>query len=355
MRKGIEIRLMGKFSLILTVLLALLTMPIYAARADDKTDLSGVKTFLVGKSTALKKGADALQKDSDSYYALAKEAKFDYAALWKNKKDDVIKAIQAAQKDWIAVSPLYEQMEGIVAGVPVLSKYDPILDAGVKGETDYDVMLPDGKVLSKPGNLFGLLETTLWGTDKDYIVDVRVDFDGNGKQDFGEVMPDANLLKGFADSLADQTGALLGQASTWEPTETDVFTALVTNVPTMEDFFNSWKTSRFVMGDKATHGDFVVISRLSDINDNVGSWQVMWAGLGPTVEKVDAARNKQIGDGLADLKAYVDDLYNQEKGGKRFTPEEADLFSGEAQNRATAIVGQISQVAGELSIQLPEQ
>jgi hypothetical protein len=240
-----------------------------------------------------------------------------------------------------------------VAGVPFLARFDPILDAGLKGETDYDVRLPDGRVLPKPGNLFGLLETTLWGTDKAYIADIPVDFDGNGRQDFGEVMPQAVFLKGFADALAEQAGALLAQASAWEPTASDVFAALVLNVPTMTDFFNSWKTSRFVMGDQATHEDFVVISRLSDIKDNVGSWQVMWQGLHPMVSAVDTARSQQIADGLTDLRAYVLDLYNQEKDGKHFTPEEADLFASEAQNRATMIVGQITQVAAELNITFP--
>jgi hypothetical protein len=162
------------------------------------------------------------------------------------------------------------------------------------------------------------------------------------------------LLKGYADAMAEQTAALLATAASWEPTPTDVFTALVMNVPTMSDFFNSWKTSRFVMGDQATHNDFAVISRLSDINDNVGSWQVMWDGLSPFVLEHDASRNVQIANGLDDLQAYVDDLFTQEKGGRRFTPEEADLFSSEAQDRATAIVGQIAQIAGELNIQLPQ-
>jgi hypothetical protein len=328
--------------------------PLSITAAAGKADLSAIKAFVVDKSAELKTGADMLQKECNAFYEMAKGASFDYALLWQNKKDDVIRAVLAAQQDWIEISPLYEKMEGIVAGVPFLSKYDPILDAGIKGETDFDVTLPDGRVLAKPGNLFGLLEMSLWGTDKDFIAKVSVDFDGNGKQDFGEVMPDAVYLKGFADAMADQTGALLSQAKIWEPTETDVFTALVVNVPTMEDFFNSWKTSRFVMGDKATHEDFAVISRLSDINDNVGSWQVMWQGLSPMVAEVDPSRDQQITAGLADLKAYVDDLYNQEKGGKRFTPEEADLFSGEAQNRATTIVGQITQVAAELNIALPQ-
>lgn len=40
----------------------------------------------------------------------------------------------------------------------------------------------------------------------------------------------------------------------------------------------------------------------------------------------------------------------REQGGKRFTAEEADTLGAETQNRATAITGQISQVAGALGV-----
>ncbi len=323
-------------------------------QAPENIDLSGVKSFLVSQTAELKDGAAQLQADSDAFYDLAKAANFDYAALWQEHQADVVKLIKAAQSDWITISPIYEQMEGIVAGVPLTNQYDTILDAGEKGDTGYDVALPDGTVLPQPGNLFGLLETTLSGTDKDSIVDMAVDFDGSGTQDFGEVMPNANLLKGYADAMSEQSAALLATAETWEPTPTDVFTALVMNVPTMSDFFNSWKTSRFVMGDEATHEDFAVISRLSDIVDNVGSWQVMWDGLSPVVTVTDASRSAQVESGLGDLHSYVADLFAQEKGGKRVTPEDADIFSSEAQDRATAIVGQIAQVAAEINVELPQ-
>lgn len=324
------------------------------AQESAPVDLSGVKAYLIQQATELKDGAASLQADSDAFYALAQAANFDYAALWRDQQAEVVKLIRAAQADWTAISPIYEQMEGIVAGVPLTSTYDTILDAGERGDTGYDVKLPDGAVLEQPGNLFGLLETTLWGTDPAAVIDLAVDFNGSGAQDFGEVMPDANLLKGYSDAMAEQTAALLATAESWEPTPTDVFTALVMNVPTMSDFFNSWKTSRFVMGDAATHSDFAVISRLADIVDNVGSWQVMWSGLSPVVAASDASRNTQIVSGLDDLRSYVADLLAQENGGKRFTPEEADLFSGEAQDRATAIVGQIAQIAAELNIELPQ-
>jgi hypothetical protein len=57
---------------------------------------------------------------------------------------------------------------------------------------------------------------------------------------------------------------------------------------------------------------------------------------------------------LSDLKAFVADVHRQELGGKRFTAEEADLLGAEAQNRATAIVGLITQVAAKLEIEIAE-
>ena len=72
------------------------------------------------------------------------------------------------------------------------------------------------------------------------------------------------------------------------------------------------------------------------------------------VAGVDKARDIQIAKGLDDLRTYVADLYKQEKDGKKFTPEEAELFGSEAQAKATAITGQISQVAAQLKIKLAE-
>ena len=38
-------------------------------------------------------------------------------------------------------------------------------------------------------------------------------------------------------------------------------------VPTMSEYFGQWKTSRFVLGDRASSDSFNVVSRLSDIGD----------------------------------------------------------------------------------------
>jgi hypothetical protein len=330
-----------------------------APAAATSSHLGGLKAYLIEKTTALATSTARFRQDSDGYYELAKSANFDYTALWKNRRADVAQAIERARGDWIVTSPTYEQMEGIVAGTPSLVQYDVILDAGaaatesIEDAVPFDLTLPDGRVLARPGNLFGVTESALWGTFDEYIApDLWADFNDDGKQDFGETLPDANVLKGAVDALDKYANELSGAARAWEPAEAEAFAALVDNVPTVTDFFDGWKESRFVAGAASTRRDFVVISRLSDIVDNISSWQVIYQDLSPAVRGVDAAQDAQISEGLSSLKSFVGDLYAQEQGGKRFGPEEADLLSAEAGNRATAISGQIAQVAAKLNIPL---
>lgn len=332
-----------------------------AGEAQEQADLAGIKTYLLEQAAELKTHTTTLKTAGNQYYSLAKAANFDYAALWQEKPEEVVKVIEASRTAWMAASPSYEQIEGLVAGVPTLAEYDVILDAGAAGSEDpegavpFDLTLPNGKVLPKPGNLFGVTESTLWGTYPDFTVTtIEADFNKDGKIEFGEALPEANVLKAGVDELDRYTSELLTQAEAWQPTESDAFTALVVMVPTMSEYFGSWKDSRFVLGEKSTQRDFVAISRLADIQDILGGLQVTYQGVSPRVAAVDADQDTQIEQGLTDLKAFVADVQNQETGGKRFTPEEADLLGAEAQDRATAITGKISQVAGQLEIEIQE-
>src|SRR6185503_15974538 len=268
-------------------------------------DLSGIKTYLLDKSSALMTSSKSLKQASDKYYTLAETAGFDYAALWASNSVEVSAALTEAKSAWMAASPLYEQMEGIVAGTPSLAEYDVILDAGASGAEDpenavpFDLTLPDGRVLPKPGNLFGVLESTLWGTYADYTTGVDAELDGNGSIDFGENLPDANVIKAGADALDQYTTELGSAASAWQPTESDAFTALVVMVPTMSEYFNSWKNSRFILGDASQQRDFVVISRLADIQNILGSLQIVYSEVKPLVESTDSAQAAQIEQSLA--------------------------------------------------------
>ncbi|MCL5995916.1 MAG: hypothetical protein M1546_07655 [Chloroflexi bacterium] len=147
---------------------------------------------------------------------------------------------------------------------------------------------------------------------------------------------------------------LLDASGQWSPTEADAFTALVVMVPTMSEYFEAWKGSRFIAGDASTQRDFVAISRLADIQDILGSLQVVHQGVSPLIQSVDKSQDEAIAGGLADLKAFVAKVQGEEKGGKRFTPEEADTLGAEAQSRATAITGQVSQLAARLSITIEQ-
>jgi hypothetical protein len=333
-------------------------MPVSAQQTT--VDLSQVKTYLLENISALDVHTARLVEAAQAYSDLAGAAAFDYAALWAVSRVDAGSALLRARDAWLIMSPLYEQVEGIVAGVPALSEYDVILDAGASGAEDpeggvpFDLALPDGRVFERPGNLFGVLESALWGTRAEFSSGVPADLNLNSTIDFGDVLPDAGVLLAAAQLMQHYVRALIEQAQAWDPTVDDAFTALVVMLPTMSEYFGAWRDSRFVLGDRSTQADFVVISRLADIEDILGGLQVIYNSVSPLIAGVDAAQDAQIRRALDDLLTYVSDLYAQEQSGRVFTPEEADLFGTEAQDRAQAITGQIAQIAALLSVNLPQ-
>ncbi len=232
-----------------------------------------------------------------------------------------------------------------------------ILDAGSSAKEDpasavpFDLKLPNGKVLRKPGNLFNLTEGMLWGTRPE-LVGAKADLDGDGKLEFGEVLPDANALKAAADAFVLHGGKLDRSSRAWKPTASDAFTSVVVMVPTMSEYFGQWKVSRFVLGDQAKGDSFNVVSRLSDIGDILGGLRVIYRGIGPAIAKVDPQQSAQTKKELDALWSYVGKLRAQERNGKRFKPQQADTLGRTAQDRATAIAGQVTQAAARLKIKI---
>jgi hypothetical protein len=340
--------------------LLLFVMIAVPALAQGEADLGAIKTYLLDNVNLLQANAARLEQAALDYYTLAEATSFDYATLWATQRVATTSALLKARDAWLIASPLYEQVEGVVAGVPSLSEFDVILDAGASGAEDpeggvlFDLTLRDGRVLERPGNLFGVLEATLWGTREDYSSTVPADLNLNSELEFGEVLPDANVLLAAAEAMNGYATELVAASEAWQPTIEDAFTALVVMVPTMSEYFGSWRDSRFVLGDASTRSDFVVISRLSDIGDILSGLVVVYDSVSPLVAEADAAQAEQIRQDLLDLQAYVSDLYTQEQEGRVFTPEEADVFGSEAQDRAQAITGQIVQVAALLNVELPE-
>ena len=327
----------------------------------QSANLAPTKTYLLGHTTKLRRFTTSFRAQTNRYYALARATGFDYAALWRLEQASVRATLARSKSLWIEGNPYYERVEGVVAGTPSLALYDVILDAGSSAAEDpasavpFDLKLADGRVLRKPGNLFNLTEGMLWGTLPQHTVrNVKVDLDGNGKREFGEVLPDATVLKAAADAFVLYAGKLDAAARAWRPTASDAFTAVVVMVPTMSEYFGQWKASRFVLGNRAKGNAFNVVSRLSDIGDILGGLRVIYAGIQPAIASVDRQQASQTKRELDSLWSFVAKLRAQEKAGRRFTPEQADTLGRTAQERATAIAGQVTQSAARLKVKIAQ-
>jgi hypothetical protein len=321
-------------------------------------DLQPVKDFLLEHTERLGDEAARLREGAEAYYALAEAAGFDYAKLLAGDRAKVKALVEDAQVAFGRANPAYEEMEGVVAGVPSLADYDLIIDAGADASdpgnaAPITLETPAGRTFEQPGNFNYLIETSAFGTEPRFAAKgVQPDLDGDGEVGFGEAMPDADFYVTAAREFEKTTKELDAAARAWTPTPQDAFTALVVMTPTMSEYFDAWKNSRFVAGDAAPEKAFVAASRLQDIAGILGGLETVYDGVEPRIAGVDAAQATQTRRDLAELTSFAERLRDAEAGGKRFTADQAETLGAEAQARAEAIAGQISQAAGRLDIQL---
>lgn len=331
-----------------------------ASTAAAGADLGAIKEYLLDHTSRLVRDTGELRTDAEGYYDLAKAVDFDYARLLADKRSEVSELIRHAQAGFAEANPAYEEMEGVVAGVPSLADYDVIIDAGgdasdPESAVPFDIKTPDGRTFKQPGNFNFLVETSLFGTEPKFAAEgVEPDLDGNGTVEFGEALPDANLLVAVARDFERNAKELDAAAKAWQPTPQDAFTALVVMTPTMSEYFEAWKNSRFVAGDQATEKAFVVASRLQDIGDILGGLVLVYDNVKPSIAKVDSAQASQTGDALVELRDFAERLRKEESDGRKFTAQDADTLGSEAQGKAEAIAGQVSQAAGQLNITLED-
>ena len=156
-------------------------------------------------------------------------------------------------------------------------------------------------------------------------------------------------VAGAIDDAATEMNAAVGG---WDPNLSDVFTALVVMVPTMNEYFGQWKDSRYVAGAASEEASFIAVSRLFDINGILTGLDVAYQHVTSLVAERDASLDAQIRAGFEQLLAYVGDLYEQERAGRQFTAVEADLFGTEAQELATTLAALLARAAELLEITL---
>jgi nitrous oxide reductase accessory protein NosL len=326
--------------------------------AAVQADLGAIKDYLLTHTAGLQEHTAALAADAEAYHALAEDAGFVYETLLTENRDEVAVLVKKMQGTFQAANPAYEEMEGVVAGVPSLADFDVIIDAGAdkadpENAVPFSITTPAGKTYEQPGNFMFLTETSLWGTEEQFAAKgIEPDLDGDGKVEFGEALPDADFLVAAAKDFDSNAQELDSAAKEWEPTPGDAFTALVVMTPTMSEYFAAWKASRFVAGDEAEETAFVAASRLQDIADILGGLVLVYDNVEPTIAADDPQQAEQTGTELNELEQFAAGLRDEEAAGRQFTAREADTLGSEAQDRAEAIAGQISQAAGRLAITL---
>jgi hypothetical protein len=332
------------------------------ADAATAADLSAVKSFLGDHTDRLVESTQELSRLARHYHQSTGGGEVDLGAVWDKRSDEIGPVLMAMKAAWVEGNPYYERVEGVVAGTPSLAEYDVIIDAGSSAAEDpesavpFDLTLEDGTVLEQPGNLFNLTEGALWGTLPEELgrPGTPADLDGDGRTEFGEVLPNPALLVAASETFVRYAQELDAAGEAWEPTPSDAFTALVVMVPTMSEYFEQWKLSRFVAGEAASAQAFNVVSRLADIRDILTGLEVIYDGVEPAVSQVDEQRAAQTGQELSELRSFIAELHDREQAGNRFTPEQADTLGTEAQERATAIAGQVSQAAAQLGVEIEQ-
>jgi hypothetical protein len=330
------------------------------SRAGATADLGAVKQYLTEHSAALADETAKLKEQGQAYYDLAKKSNFNYERMLEENRAQVNAILDDAKATYVRANPAYEEMEGIVAGVASLADYDVIIDAGSSGEdpenaVPFDLELPNGKTLEQPGNFMFLTETSLYGTNDDLTAKgVQADLDGDGKVTFGEALPDANIFLATTRDFDRYARELDEEANAFEPTDSDAFSALVIMTPTMSEYFEAWKNSRFVSGSKASEQAFVATSRLSDIADILEGLVLTYDGVQPLVAGEDPQQARQTKESLQRLHDFAADLREKEEKGRKYSAEEADTLGSQAQEQAEAIAGQITQAAAKLNVELEE-
>lgn len=326
-----------------------------AQAGTEAEGLKQVKEFAVGHNVALVANAGRLQEAVAGYADIIAAHGGDYAAAWAAEGASLTEAVTNIRTLWLEASNEYEVIEGIVAGIPSLVKYDLILDAGNPGTEEedvapYDLTLPDGTVLTRPGSLFHTIsEPLLWGGDRENIR-AEVDLDGNGSNDPGEVLFDANLALGAANGLVTWSQALEADLRAWQANRDDAFTAVVTMTPTVGDYFGEWKESAFITGETAA---FIARSRLVDVIGIMSGCQRMYeSAISPVVAADDPALDASITTGFQELLALVDETRSREEAGEAISAEEADALGAEAQDIAERIVAQVLQAAARNEVDI---
>lgn len=315
----------------------LAALSLFSASAEETETAASVKAYLVNVVKEMKKASADFVKASEEYSRLVK-THGGVSKAYEADSDKLEALLTRMQGDYRAMDSFgYETVEGIVAGVDSLAHYDIYLDAGVpakEGPEDVapvTLVLPNGEKIEQEGALFTyIIEPALWGGDERWVVAV-----GEKK------LPRAEVLTAAAVDVDAKIAALLKDSEAWKASVEDCFGAMVVMTPTLSDYFEDWKESRYA---ETKSGRFQAVSRISDMKGIMSSCAVMFKAVKPRVAAKDKALAKAVEVGFDGILSFIDLLEERERTG-RIKEAEIDELASQAKEKTDKLVPQIEQAA----------
>ncbi len=315
-----------------------------STQAEDTA--ASVKSYLVKKLVKMKAASADFLANAGAYSALVATNGGTVESAYKAEPKKMDKLVLEMRENYKAMDSYgYETVEGIVAGVPAMADYDIYLDAGVPASEGPDGVAPvvltlsNGQKIDKQGSLFTyIIEPALWGGDKRW----------GGSVGDGKTMPRPEVLIAAAKDVDAKIGSLVADANAWNASVSDCFGAMVVMTPTLSDYFEDWKESRY-SADKS--GRFQAVSRVSDMRGIMGSCQVMYDAVNGTVAEKDKALAKSVSSGFREIMAFLDKIEGREKQGE-IKGAEIDELATQAKEKTDKLVPQIEQSAAVSGVKI---
>ncbi len=302
-----------------------------------------VKAYLISTLARISDQSTDFVQNAAAYAALVRENGSVEAAV-KAAPERMDALVRKMRENYLGMDSFgYETIEGIVAGVPSLAKYDITLDAGVPASegpddvADVTLSLEGGGKIDKQGSLFTyIIEPSLWGGDQRWIVRVG-----------DKAYPKPEIATAAAAEARSLITSLQADSASWNPTVEDCFGAMIVMTPTLSDYFEDWKESRF---SDAKSGRFQAVSRISDMKGIMGSCAIMFGAVQESIAEKDKPLAKATSLGFQEIMTFLDLLAEREKEGK-IQPAEIDELARQAKEKTDKLVPQIEQGAALTGVQ----
>jgi hypothetical protein len=334
----------SRFVLVLTLALS---SSVFSSRGQAEETAASVKSYLLKKLEKVNAASEDFVINSEAYSALVAANGGSVEAAYKADPKKIDQLVAKMQENYKAMDSFgYETVEGIVAGVSSMAHYDIYLDAGVPASEGPEDVAPvvldlgNGQKINKEGALFTyIIEPMLWGGDKRWVSPV----DGGKKS-----LPRPEVLAAAAKDVDRKLGELLADAKAWNASVTDCFGAMVVMTPTLSDYFEDWKESRY---SKEKSGRFQAVSRVSDMRGIMGSCQVMYEAVEKQVAEKDKSLAKSVDSGFKGIMTFLDKIEQREKQGE-IKGAEIDELATQAKEKTDKLVPQIEQSAAVVGVKV---